>query len=74
MQKEELARRVKEADEQRKVDTYLHQLENEQPAAKSLIESKHLLPSSALDAPSHHEKGRNHIDHHKPLESLVKKE
>jgi len=74
MNKEEIAKRLKQVDEQKKADTYLHQVENEQPVKfEGLpVNPKELISRSAMESPSHHNKQVFHKDHHKPPESVIK--
>ena len=74
MDKEEIAKRLRQVDEQKKVDTYLHQVENEQPIKNEglPINPKEIIPKSAINAPSHHDKMVFHKDRHRPPESVIK--
>ena len=73
MKKQDIADKLKEVDEQKKVDTYLHQLENEQNPITLTEFEKNLVPKEKMNAPTHHEKVRFHKEHHKPADHLIQK-
>ncbi|CDW80226.1 UNKNOWN [Stylonychia lemnae] len=76
MDKELIAKRLKEAEQQRKqeseFDQYQHQA-NIQPEAESHQREKGHISKKMTDSPSHHENRQIfHKEHHKPIESVIK--
>eukprot|EP00347_Sterkiella_histriomuscorum_P021935 403332257 len=82
MDKELIAKRLRDANELKKTAAQLHEpnqekgyLEKEmlQTRFGQEINPKNIIPRSKIDAPSHHDIGHpDHTQHHKPVESILK--
>ena len=69
MLKQEIASRVKIAEDKKKRETLKHEKENEQSPRRSprLSGIEHPKPHSEIDQPSHKKKPVMHHERHKPM-------